>query len=291
MPRLLTVSTANTAYQRIEVLTRNRVKRHRYAEFVIEGVRGIDGALAAGWVIRSFAYPAGRQLSRWASGILAASTAESHLEMTPELFATLTDKEETPELLAVAAMRPDAIDRIPVRAGMLVVVVDRPTSPGNLGMLLRSCDAFGVDGVIVTGHGVDPYDPRTIRASVGSFFAIPCVSLPSHAEVVAWMDGVRRSFPGVTLVGTSARAEAPLGDADWGSETVLVVGNETSGLSHAWRSICDSIVRIPMRGTATSLNAAVAASIALYECDARRRLASGARSRDALASDDEMVIL
>jgi TrmH family RNA methyltransferase len=273
MPRLLKVSTANTAYQRVEVLTRNRVKRHRYGEFVIEGVRGIDGALAAGWTIRSFAYPAGRQLSRWATGILAGSTAESHLEMAPELFATLTDKEETPELLAVAAMRPDALDRIPARTGMLVVVADRPASPGNLGMLLRSCDAFGADGLIVTGHGVDPYDPRAIRASVGSFFAVPCVSLPSHAELLAWLDRVRTSFPGVTLVGTSAGGETPLAEADWGSETILVIGNETSGLSHAYRSSCDTIVRIPIRGTATSLNAAVAASIALYECVERRRLA------------------
>jgi TrmH family RNA methyltransferase len=269
-PRILQVTTANAAFQRIEVLRRNRTKRHRYGEFVIEGVRAINGALSAGWTIRSFAYQRGHELSRWASSILDSSTADTHLEMSAELFTSVTEKEEPPELLALVAMRPDAVERIPTRQGMVVVVVDRPTSPGNLGTLIRSCDAFGVSGVIVTGHGVDLYDPATIRASVGSFFAVPSVALPSHQEVAAWTHDLKHSFPGLTVVGTSAHAVTPLRDFGWGSEVVLVVGNETSGMSHAYRELCDTLVAIPMRGTATSLNVAVATSIALYEIDAWR---------------------
>ncbi len=272
-PRHLEVSTANTAFQRIDVLRRNRNKRHRYGEFVVEGVRAINGALAAGWTVRSFAYPRDRQLSRWATDILDASTADSHLAVAPALFDTISEKEESSELLAVVATRPDSIDRIPVRAGMLVVVVDRPGSPGNLGTLIRSCDAFGADGVIVSGHGVDLYDPATIRASVGSFFAVPSIALPSHREVGEWVSGLRQSYPGLTLVGTSARASSDLRDFAWGTEVVLLVGNETTGLSHAYREMCDAVVRIPMRGTATSLNAAVATSIVLYEVDTHRRRA------------------
>ncbi len=272
-PRHLEVSTANTAFQRIDVLRRNRNKRHRYGEFVVEGVRAINGALAGGWTVRSFAYPRDRQLSRWATDILDASTADSHLAVAPALFDTISEKEESSELLAVVATRPDSIDRIPVRAGMLVVVVDRPGSPGNLGTLIRSCDAFGADGVIVSGHGVDLYDPATIRASVGSFFAVPSVALPSHREVGEWVSGLRQSYPGLTLVGTSARASADLRDFAWGTEVLLLVGNETSGLSHAYREMCDAVVRIPMRGTATSLNAAVATSIVLHEVDTHRRRA------------------
>jgi tRNA G18 (ribose-2'-O)-methylase SpoU len=272
-PRHLEVSTANTAFQRIDVLRRNRNKRHRYGEFVVEGVRAINGALAGGWTVRSFAYPRDRQLSRWATDILDASTADSHLAVAPDLFDQISEKEESSELLAVVATRPDSIDRIPRRAGMLVVVVDRPGSPGNLGTLIRSCDAFGADGVIVSGHGVDLYDPATIRASVGSFFAVPSIALPSHREVGEWVNGLRQSYPGLTLVGTSARASSELRDFAWGTEVVLLVGNETNGLSHAYREMCDAVVRIPMRGTATSLNAAVATSIVLYEVDAHRRRA------------------
>lgn len=270
-PRVLKVSTANIAFQRIDVLRRNRTKRHRYGEFVIEGVRAINGALAGGWTVRSFAYPAGRSLSRWASSILDASTAESHLEIAGELFDTISDKDEPSELLAVIAKRPDALDRISTGPGMAVVVIDRPASPGNLGTLIRSADAFGASGVIVTGHSVDLYDPSTIRASVGSFFAVPCVALPSHREVAEWVANVRQTHTGLGLVGTSAHGPASLRGFDWSSEVVLVVGNETTGLSHAYREMCDAIVGIPMRGTATSLNAAVATSIALYELDSHRR--------------------
>jgi len=263
-PRVLQVSTANTAFQRVEVLLRNRTKRHRYGEFVVEGVRSINGAIAAGWTMRAYAYPRGRELSRWATGILEASTAESHLEIAPDLFEQLSEKSEPSELIAVAEMRPDSLSRIPVGEGMVALVVDRPASPGNLGTVIRSCDAFGASGVIVTGHGVDLYDPATIRASVGSFFAVPSVALSSHNEVAAWVSDVRARLPGLKVVGTSARASTTLRDYRWSSETVLVVGNETHGLSHAYRELCDDIVTIPMRGTATSLNAAVATSIALY---------------------------
>ena len=271
MPRVLQVSTANTAFQRLEVIGRNRAKRHRYGEFLVEGVRAINGALAAGWTIRAFAYPRGRQLSRWASSILETSSAESHFEMDASLFEQLSGKEEPSELLTVVAIPPDSTDRIPTRPGMLVVVVDRPASPGNLGTLIRSCDAFGATGVIVTGHGVDLYDPATIRASVGSFFAVPCIALSSHREVVDWVGHVRDSHPALRIVGTSAHATATLRDFEWPSEVVLVVGNETSGLSHAYRELCDDVVGIPMLGNATSLNAAVATSIVLYEAAARRR--------------------
>jgi TrmH family RNA methyltransferase len=244
-PRILKVSSANTAYQRVDVLLRNRTKRHRYGEFVVEGVRAINAAIENGWTIRAFAYAQGRELSRWASAILESSTAESHLEVGPPLFQELSGKEDPSELLAVVATRPDSVDRIPVASGMVALVVDRPASPGNLGTLIRSCDAFGVSGVIVTGHGVDLYDPATIRATVGSFFSVPCV-------------------------GTSARASSPLRDFDWSGGIVLVVGNETHGLSHAYRELCDDIVTIPMQGRVTSLNAAVATSIVLYEISLRR---------------------
>ena len=264
-PRVLKVSSENAAYQRFDVLRRNRTKRHRYGEFVVEGVRAINGALAAGWAVRAFAFPRGRELSRWASSILESSSAESHYEMEAVLFEALSDKEETSELIAVFTMRPDSTERIGLRAGMTVLVVDRPGSPGNLGTAIRSCDAFGVSGVIVTGHGVDLYDPAVIRASVGSFFAVPCIALPSHREVEAWVSGARRTLRALRVVGTSAHATAGLNGFDWPSEVVLVIGNETNGLSHAYRELCDDLVSIPMHGTATSLNAAVAASIVLYE--------------------------
>ena len=276
MPRTLQVSTANTAFQRMEVLRRNRTKRHRYGEFLVEGVRPINAMLGNGWTVRALAYPRVRSLSRWASSILETSDAETHFEMDPRLFDQLSDKDDPAELLAVAAMRPDTTDRIPTDATMLVIVIDRPASPGNLGTLIRSADAFGATGVIVTGHGVDLYDPTTIRASVGTFFSMPAITLPSHRELADWIATVRPSHPSLAIVGTSARATTSLRDFAWPRDIVLAVGNETSGLSHAYRDLSDAMVTIPMLGAATSLNAAVATSIVLYEVASARATTSRA---------------
>jgi TrmH family RNA methyltransferase len=271
MARLLKISTANTAFQFLETLLRNRTRRHQAGQFVVQGVRAINAALAGGWAIKAFAFPRDRGLSRWATDILENSMAERHFEVVPQLFEVLAGKDDPSELIAVAAMRPDALDRIPVRPETLVVIADRPGSPGNLGTLIRSCDAFGVEGLVVTGHAVDLYDPATIRASVGAFFTVPSVVLRSHHEVAAWLIRLRDVDPTLRVVGTSARATEPLRGLDAGGSIALIVGNETTGMSHAYGELCDLTVSIPMRGTATSLNAAVAASIALYEIDANRR--------------------
>ena len=253
----------------MEVIKRNRTKRHRYGEFLVEGVRALNAAVQGGWEMRAFAYARGRTLSRWAQAMLDQSSAESHFEMAPALFDSLSDKEEPSELLAVVGMKPDDVTRITGRPGLSVVVVDRPASPGNLGTIIRSCDAFGVDGVIVTGHGVDLYDPVTIRASVGTFFTVPSIALASHDDLASWIADVRQAYPASTIVGTSARASVPLRDHVWSREVILLVGNETHGLSHAYRAMCDVLLSIPMRGSATSLNAAIATSITLYEMSNR----------------------
>jgi 23S rRNA (uridine2479-2'-O)-methyltransferase len=157
------------------------------------------------------------------------------------------------------------------------VVFDRPASPGNLGTLIRSADAFGASGVIVTGHAADVYDPRSVRASTGSLFSLPVVRVPSHRPVLDWAGALRAGGLGVSVVGTDEHGAVDVADVDFTRPTLLVVGNETAGLSAAWRDACDQLARIPMLGMASSLNAAMAASIALYE-SARQRIAAAARA-------------
>src|SRR5690606_32438546 len=129
--------------------------------------------------------------------------------------------------------------------GRLALVVDRPASPGNLGTLIRSADAFGFAGVIVTGHATDPFDPRTVRASTGSLFAVPVVRVASHAEVLAWVDDLA---PRPRLIGTDETGDVDADAADLSGPALIVVGNETRGMSRAWRETCDTVVRIPITG-------------------------------------------
>lgn len=270
-PRIVKLFSENNDFQYVETLRRNRVKRQRQREFFAEGVRAINLALKYQWRIRAFLYSRERELSDWAKDILRHSHAQVHYELPLSLLEKLSYKEETSELLAVVTMPDDDLARIPLHEQLLVVVFDRPTSPGNLGSIIRSCDALRVDGLIITGHSVDVYDPETIRASTGSFFALPIVRLPSHKELRPWFATIQERVGLFQIVGSDERAEHPIDAHDFTKPTVLIVGNETWGMSASYKELCDEVVRIPIYGSASSLNVASATSIVLYEVDRQRR--------------------
>lgn len=271
MPRVRRIQSADAAFQLTASLLTNRKQRQRQRRFVVEGVRAINGALARGWPIESLWYPEGRALSSWATKLLGSDVGSVHYELAPGLFAELSGKDEPSELLAVAEIPPDDVSRIPVRDDWLVVVFDRPVSPGNLGSVIRSADALNADGVVVTGHAADVYDPQCVRASVGSLFALPVVRSGSTGDVREWLARVRRRLPELVVLGTSAQAQTPIDRFDLTGPAVLVVGNETRGMSSAWQELADEIALIPMGGAASSLNAAAAAAVLLYEADRQRR--------------------
>ncbi|RBM16158.1 TrmH family RNA methyltransferase [Streptomyces sp. PT12] len=261
------ITTRNARFQQWQAQLTNRNKRQRAGEFLVQGVRPVSQAVEHGWPVRALLFDESRQLTRWASGLLREVKAEK-IAMAPELLAELGEKDKgVPEVVAVAEMPPDELTRIPVGPGFLGVLFDRPTSPGNIGAIVRSADSFGAHGLVVTGHAADVYDPKSVRASTGSLFALPVVRVPGQREVEAWLAA---AAPEVTVVGTDERGSIDITEADLTGPVLLAVGNETTGLSTAWRERCDVLVRIPMTGSASSLNAASAASVVLYET-ARQR--------------------
>jgi 23S rRNA (uridine2479-2'-O)-methyltransferase len=264
------IRTRDARFQQWRALLDNRAKRQRSRSFLVQGVDPINAALRQGWQVRAFLH-AGAAGSAWARGLLDGPVAAERVQVAPPLLAELGQRDDgPPELLAVVAMPADDLERIGAGRGP-VVVVDRPANPGNLGSLIRSADALGAAGLVVVGHATDLYDPRTVRASRGSLFALPCVRVGSPAEVLAWLP---RRRPSPVLVGATEDGELDAWDHDFTAPTVLVVGNEATGLSRAWVEACDVTVRIPMVGSASSLNAAVSGSVLLYEAFRQRTRAS-----------------
>src|SRR6516162_7184638 len=271
---VLRVSSRNARFQQWESLLSNRNKRQRAGEFLVQGVRPISLAARFGWRFRALIYDAERPLSAWAQDLLH-NVDTVRVSMAPGLLAELGEKTEgTPELVAVVEMPADDLDRIKAGQDFLGVVLDRPANPGNVGSIIRSADAFGAHGVIVTGHAADIYDPRTVRASTGSLFALPVVRSPSHRELAAWVAAQRARGCPIMVAGTDERGDRDVFDVDFTQPTVLLVGNEAAGLSSGWQELCDLMVRIPMTGSASSLNAATAATAVLYEIARQRILAS-----------------
>jgi len=270
---VLRVSARNARFQEWQALLGNRSKRQHAGEFLVQGVRPISLAARHGWQFRALIHDADRPLSRWAQELLRDSGAV-RVAMAPALLAELGEKGEgTAELVAVVAMPGDDLQRIEAGQDFLGVLLDRPASPGNIGSIIRSADALGAHGVIVTGHAADVYDPRCVRASTGSLFAVPVTRAPGHREVAAWVAARRARGCPVVLAAADERGDRVAFDFDFTQPTLLLVGNEGTGLSAAWRELSDVVVSIPMVGAASSLNAANAATVLLYEAARQRLLA------------------
>jgi 23S rRNA (uridine2479-2'-O)-methyltransferase len=266
------IHTANDAFQLALSLQSNRKQRRRQGRFAVEGVRNINAAVERGWPIDSLWYSGERRLSDWAHSLLEASAARTIYELPADLLARLSQREEPSELIALVRMPPDDLARVP-EAGVdtLLLAFDRPVSPGNLGAVIRSGEALGAHGVVVTGHGADVYDPQTVRASAGSLFRLPVVHAGAMVAVAGWIERLRGAAPGLLVLGTSAAGGRPVQEQDLAGPVLVVLGNETHGLGHGWRQQCDELVTIPLRGEADSLNVAAAAAIVLYEIDRQRR--------------------
>lgn len=266
----------NAEFQKLEVLQTNRNKRHRYGEFLVEGVRNINEAVENGWEILSFIHGDTAGLSNWALGHLRGTRTRGNLQLTPELMAAISGKTDTSELMAVVAMRPaNRLDLSRLSANPLIALFDRPSNKGNLGAVLRSCDALGVEALLLTGHCVDLYDPETVQASMGSMFRVPAPHIADNANIGELLaELTARCVPRpLAVVGTSAHATLDIFDCDLTGPTVLMLGNEADGLCQFLREAGTVMARIPMSPAsgASSLNVACAATALFYEAARQRR--------------------
>ncbi|MFA4941428.1 MAG: TrmH family RNA methyltransferase [Patescibacteria group bacterium] len=263
------ISTENAEFQVINALKTNREKRN-HKGFIFEGVRNINNAIKYGWDIKSFFFSSEKGLSGWARNILKNSQAECCYDLSLYLLNILSNKEEPSELLALANISKDNLSKITIKKDLLVVVFDRPSSPGNLGTIIRSCDAIGADGLIITGHAVDVYDPETISATTGSLFSLPIVRLSSQNELELWIQKVKKILPSLEVVGTDENGAETIYEHDFKKPAIILAGSEKWGLSAGYKELADVMVKIPMQGSASSLNVAVATSIIISEVKRQR---------------------
>ena len=246
--------------QLLEALRTNRQKRERQRRFIVEGVRNIDAALDASWPVQVLLAPAGVRRSRWAEETVERAATAERIALAPAVFDRLTDRDERPELLLVAEIPRRRLDDVPPRHDLVVVVLDRIASPGNLGTIIRTADALGAHAVVTVGHSAHPYDPQAVRASTGSLFAVPVVAADGVDELETFC-----RQRGLTIVATDEAGAVDLADAELTPPCAVLLGNETVGLSRGLRDLADVTVRIPIGGAASSLNVAVAAGIVLHD--------------------------
>jgi TrmH family RNA methyltransferase len=266
----LKVSSKNALFQQLLALKENRQKRHKLGLFLVEGTTAIDAAVRHGWHIQDFLYPAQQRLSDWAEGHLASGVSERRIEIDAALLAELSERHEGTELLAVARRQESRLEQLAPAEPWLVVVLDRPKSPGNVGSIIRTAVSFDAAALIITGHAADPFDPASVRASVGTLFDLPLVQLHSQEPVLAWAEQ-QRAQRSLCVLGSGQHGPDRLGDVDLTGNLLLILGNETHGISRAYAERCDRFVHLPTSARQASLNVCAAAAILLYEVQRQRQ--------------------
>jgi TrmH family RNA methyltransferase len=194
----------------------------------------------------------------------AARAGVSVAEVSPGIFERIASREHPAGLAAIVQIpRRDLPALAPAGVG-LFAAVDSGGNPGNLGAIMRTAEAVGSRGIIAIGQGTDPYHPAAIKASMGTVFSLTVAQVQSAAEVLGWC-----AQHGIQTIATSPTAATSHWEEVYRLPCLLLFGSEGEGLSSREIAACDQSVRIPMAGSADSLNLAVAAGIMLYEV--RRR--------------------
>lgn len=241
--------------------------RRRNARFLVEGEELVRRAFDYGGKVDSLILTERFAASRESEELLnRASLAEADAYSTTEgLLAKILEAKPTPECLAIVERRVTAIADVLATASPLLMMVEHGDNADNLGMLLRSTDAAGVDGAILAADTTDPFSRRVVRGSRGAVFTVPiCIQYDAIKAIT------EAKKAGIQIIATSAQSDVFYTAIDYTKPTMVVVGNEHVGISEAVRTHADTVVRIPMRGKINSLNIAVAASLVLYEAIRQR---------------------
>lgn len=239
-------------------MVQKRAFRQEYGVCFVEGIRQVIAAREGGWPLEVLLIDPSRLRSDVAWQEIGRGDAPV-VELSPRDFERISSRDNPTGIAAIVAWYPTSIDRLPA-TGKLYVICDNVADAGNLGTLMRTCDAFGVAGLIVCG-GADPSHPASLRSSLGTAFRLPIAAVESLDEAFDWCHD-----NSIMTVATSARAATPLHHSGLGaSSAAILLGNEGRGLETKTIERCDTTIRISMAGTATSLNVGVAAGIMLYE--------------------------
>jgi TrmH family RNA methyltransferase len=254
-------SPANPKIKAIKAL---HLKKNRDAGsvFLAEGMKLVIDALDGGWSVSTLLH-AKSAAHKPVVAALAARVLASGADVlvVPEkLLTTITRKDNPQSVVAVISQRIRPLAELTIADASVHLALDRVRDPGNLGTIIRTADAAGAASVILIGDSVDPFATETVRATMGSIFAVPLYHA-SEAEFIAWAKTHDALVAGTHLAG-SVDYRVPA----WGRQsTVIVMGNESQGMTTPLAQACAVLVRIPQAGQADSLNLSVATGIVLYE--------------------------
>ena len=245
-------SVQNARVKHVVALQQKSSLRREEGLFVVEGQREIEHCIACGYeVVEMF---------------------KRDENVSPQVYEKMAYRGSTEGIIAIVKCKEHNISSVNRKLSTvnnpLVVVLERVEKPGNLGAILRTAEAAGVDAVIVCDPLTDLYNPNLIRASIGGVFNVPTAVCTSE-ECIAFLKANH-----IKILTAQLQDSYEYYDYDMTQATAIVMGTESTGLTNQWREAADAHIRIPMLGRLDSLNVSVSAAILMYEAVRQRRVKS-----------------
>ncbi len=238
--------------------------RRKEGLFVVEGRRELMHCMEAGYRPYAVFFCPDIISKGYFDEIAAAAGECSFFEIPQHLYDKVAYRGGTEGVIAELRCKDMDLESLKLKDNPLVVVLEAVEKPGNLGAVLRSADASGVDAVIVCDPLTDMYNPNLIRSSIGAIFTVPVATATSE-ETIKWLKANN-----IKIYTAQLQDSEWYYDTDMKGGTAIVMGTEATGLTEAWRRAADAHIKIPMLGKLDSLNVSVSAAILMFEAVRQR---------------------
>jgi TrmH family RNA methyltransferase len=251
-------SIQNKQVKQLVALQKTKKERAKKKTFVIEGIKIIQ-EIPIDWEIDTI-FVSSTFLLEHEQGLQQLMDRSQIIEVSDKIFMQISDTQTPQGILAVCKQKCFSINEIIKKPNPFLVMVEEMQDPGNLGTLIRTADAAGADGVILSKGTVDLYNPKVLRATMGSVFHLPIVAEANLEEVLVMMKQEK-----IQVLSAHLRGDRFPYDCDLTQSTAILIGNEANGIKESTANMTDQLIKLPMLGKAESLNAAIASGILMYE--------------------------
>lgn len=257
-------SAQNPKIKLLLQLQQKSSERRKHGMFVVEGQREIFHCLSAGYEIDSLFYCPQIADSDAQEEFLRLSPSSKCFEINSDIYQKVAYRGGTEGMIAEVKTRNLTLQDLKLSSSPLIMVLESVEKPGNLGAILRSADASGVDAVIVCDPSTDLFNPNLIRSSIGAIFTVPTVAC-SSSDCITFM-----KEHGIQILTAQLQDSSLYYATDMRRPTAIIMGTEATGLTQQWREAADAHIRIPMLGRLDSLNVSVSAAILMFEAVRQR---------------------
>lgn len=254
-------SAQNPKIKRLLLLQQKSSERKKSGLFVLEGQREMEHAISKGYKLETIFF-CPELMSSEADALVQA--AHEQIAVNTKIYEKIAYRGTTEGVIGLFHSQEHSLDKLRLKENPLIVVLERVEKPGNLGAILRSCDAAGADALIVCDPLTDIYNPNLIRSSIGAIFTVP-TAICSSEECIAFL-----KERGIQILTAQLQDSHLYYNTPMTQGTAIIMGTEATGLTPQWRKAADAHIRIPMLGQLDSLNVSVSAAILLFEAVRQR---------------------